>query len=40
MCIQVPEIAIKPRGTELEAVGNYHLQEERIASDARDAVKP
>jgi hypothetical protein len=40
MCIQVPEIAIKLGGTGFEAVGDYPTQAERIATDARDSVKP
>jgi hypothetical protein len=39
MCIQVPEIAIKLGGTGFEAVGDYPLQAERIASEARDSTQ-
>jgi hypothetical protein len=39
MCIQVPAIAIKLGGTGFEAVGDYPLQAERIASEARDSTQ-
>jgi len=39
MRIQITEIATKLGSTGLKAVGNYHLQAKRIASEARDSTQ-
>ena len=39
MRIQMSGIATKLGSTGLKAVGNYHLQAKRIASEARDSIQ-